>query len=130
LVVDEVPGLALALARPAATVALRVRISGGDELQMRILLPDLHSALCIKALAYRGRYADKDAVDLWRLINAAHAAGLTADAWPATPTGQDAADTLHRFFGRSGGAGLRQATRQASEHTHMRAIIQAVVPRP
>jgi len=130
LVVDEVPGLALALVRPAATVDLEVCLSGGGDLEMRIALPDLASALCVKALAYRGRYADKDAVDLWRLMSAAHATGLRADTWPATLTGREAAAVLHKFFGRPGAAGLRQATHRPAEQTRMRALIQAVVPRP
>ncbi|WP_203857917.1 hypothetical protein [Plantactinospora mayteni] len=80
LVVDEVPGLLLALHRPGAVVEVQVRLTSGTELAIRLVLPELISAVCLKALAYRGRFAAKDAVDLWRLLNAAYAAGLRESA--------------------------------------------------
>ena len=128
LIVDEVPGLASALARPPVVVQLTVRLLHGGSVETTLALPDLVGALCIKALAYRGRYSDKDAVDLWRLLNAAHVAGIRPGDWPSTITGQAAATVLWKFFGRTGAAGLRQACRQRSEQTHLRAIVRAVVP--
>jgi hypothetical protein len=128
LVVDEIPGLAFALARPATMLELRTRLLDGSAVEMRLALPDLTSALCIKALAYRGRYADKDAVDLWRLMNAAHAAGLRSDTWPSTATGHAAGAVLRDFFGRVGARGLQQATPARVEQTRMRAFIQAMLP--
>lgn len=128
LFVDEIPGLAFALNRPATIVDLRVRLTGGEETAARLALPDLAAALCIKALAYRGRYADKDAVDLWRLVSAAHAAGLRAESWPTGVTGRDAGAVLRRFFGGPASAGLKQVSRQRSDRTRMRALVHAVVP--
>ncbi|WP_433531663.1 hypothetical protein ACQPYA_06120 [Micromonospora sp. CA-263727] len=81
LVVDEVPGLALALNRPPELLDVEVRLTTAEDLRMRLALPDVTSALCLKAFAYRGRFAAKDAVDLWRLLNAAHASGLHAADW-------------------------------------------------
>ena len=127
LVVDEIPGLALALARPPTTVDLRVQLLSGRLVGMRLALPDLTSALCIKALAYRGRFADKDAVDLYRLMIAAYAAGLRADSWPTTTTGRDAAEVLEQFFARPGAAGLKQASRRPADQARMRAISRTVV---
>jgi hypothetical protein len=127
LVVDEVPGLSLALHRSGLAVNLRVRLTDGNELVMRLMLPDLSSALCLKALAYRGRFAAKDAMDLWRLLNAAYAAGLSESAWPATVTGRQAAQVLHRFFGTPGAAGLKQMSASFSERTRMQALVRQVV---
>lgn len=130
LVVDEIPGLAFALVRPATTVDLHVRLSHGSGVQMSLALPDLASALCIKALAYRGRFADKDAVDLWRLINAAHTAGLRSDGWPTTATGRDAAKVLGQFFSRPGAPGLRQVSPRPVDQARMRVLTRAVVRLP
>lgn len=127
LVVDEIPGLALALGRPSERLDIRVRLLSGGDLRMRLTLPDLTSALCIKALAYRGRFADKDAVDLWRLMTAAYAAGLRSDSWPPTATGRLAAEVLAQFFARPGAAGLRQACPRPADQARMRAMTRAVV---
>lgn len=94
------------------------------------MLPDLTSAICIKALAYRGRFAGKDAVDLWRLMNTAHAFGLRSDSWPTTATGRRAADVLTRFFGRPSGTGLAQVSRSRADQARMRTIVRAVVAAP
>ncbi len=94
LVVDEIPGLAFVLSRPPVVVDVRVRLLDGRDVRMNLALPDIVSALCIKAFAYRGRYADKDAIDLWRLINTAHQAGLRSDSWPGTVSGRRAAEVL------------------------------------
>jgi hypothetical protein len=128
LVVDEVPGVALALSAPSTIIDLTVSLRSGDQARMRLLLPHLGAAVCIKALSYRGRLADKDAVDLWRLMNAAYAAGLRAGDWPTGVTGRDAAAVLYRFFARAGAQGLRQISQRGADHTRMQAIIKAIVP--
>lgn len=127
LVVDEVPGLTLALGRPPTEVAVQVRLTTGHELTAQLLLPDVVSALCLKAYAYRGRLTDRDALDLWRLLEAAEAAGVTAANWPTEPSASAAADVLRQFFGRPGAAGLRQATVRAAEQTRLRALVGYVV---
>ncbi|MGA3526450.1 hypothetical protein [Melissospora conviva] len=128
LVVDEVPGLVLALHRPAELLDVLVRLTGGTELTMRLALPDVTSALCLKALAYRGRFASKDAVDLWRLATAAHAAGLRVSDWPTSVTGRQAAEVLHQFFGRPGAAGLKQTSPHPTDRARMQALIRDLVP--
>jgi hypothetical protein len=82
LVVDEIPGLAFAMSRQPLAVDVDVRLTGGQHLHMRLLVPDLTSAICIKAFAYRGRYADKDTVDLWGLKDTAQVLALCAEVFP------------------------------------------------
>jgi hypothetical protein len=130
LVVDEIPGLAFAPARAPMTVKLAVRLLDGTPVSIQLSLPDLTSALCIKALAYRGRFADKDAVDLWRLMNAAHAAGLATGVWTSSVTGRSAAQVLERFFGRPGATGLRQVSGRRGGQTQMRAMVRSVIDPP
>jgi hypothetical protein len=130
LVVDEIPGADLSLARPPMLVDLQVRLTGGATMNMRLALPDVSAATCMKALAYRGRFADKDAVDLLRLLTTAYEVGLTVENWPTGVIGRDAGEALHRFFGRPSAAGLGQASMQPSDRARMRALVQAVVARP
>jgi hypothetical protein len=127
LVVDEIPGLAFAMSRRPVVISIAVRLTGGGTLATRLVLPDLTSAICIKALAYRGRYADKDAVDLWRLLNVAYETGLRQAEWPTTVTGRAAADVLVRFFARRGAPGLRQVSVNRADQARMSAMILAVV---
>ena len=127
LVVDEIPGLAFAMSRRPIAVDLDTRLTGGRNLHMRLVIPDLTSAICIKAFAYRGRYADKDAVDLWRLMNAAYGGGLRSEEWPTSVTGRSAGAVLTRFFARQGGPGLKQVSSVRSEQARMRAMVVAVV---
>jgi hypothetical protein len=129
LVVDEVPGLVLALHRPATLLDVSVELTGGEGISLHIALPDVLSALCLKALAYRGRFAAKDAVDLWRLLSAAYAAGVREADWPGSVTGRQAAQVLHRFFGAPGATGLKQLSAAPADRTRMQALVRHVVAR-
>jgi hypothetical protein len=127
LVVDEVPGLNLALARPGTAVTADVRLTSGHELVTDLLLPDVVSAICLKAYAYAGRLTDRDAVDLWRLLEAAFAAGITATTWPSGPTAATAASVLRQHFGRPGAPGPARASRVPAQQTRIRALVGHVV---
>lgn len=127
LVVDEIPGLALALARAGHAVTVDVGLTSGHRLTTDLLLPDVVSAMCLKAHAYAGRFTDRDAVDMWRLLEAAFAAGVTPDAWPGGPTATGAAEVLRQHFGRPGSAGPRRATSAAAQQTRIRALVGQVV---
>jgi hypothetical protein len=127
LVVDEVPGLAVALERPGTTVALHVRLTTGNELVTDLVLPDITSAICMKSYAYAGRRADRDAVDLWRLLEAGAAAGVTAKSWPTSATGRDAAAVLRKYFGRPGGVGAAQASVVSADRTRIRGLVALLV---
>jgi len=127
LVVDEIPGLSLALNRPPTQVTVQVRLTTGHELNTHLLLPDVVAALCLKAYAYRGRMTDRDALDIWRLLEAAQAAGVTVDTWPDSPSAVAATSILHQYFGRPGAAGLRQAASRPADQTRVRALVGHVV---
>jgi hypothetical protein len=78
LVVDEVPGLSLALRRPHLDVSLTVRRLNGDVLSLTCAVPDELAALVLKIEAWRIRLDDADAVDVWRCLEVAAAAGVTS----------------------------------------------------
>jgi hypothetical protein len=129
----EVRGLALALNRPPIQVALRMMmLDGKTTLTAAVLLPDEVSALVLRAYAWHVRGEDKDAVDLWRALEIASAAGVTLE----TITGEDAArasDLIGQAF-LSPGTGLRQLTRarglsqeaQAQMKTRLKALVTSV----
>jgi hypothetical protein len=127
LVVDEVPGLALALARPGTPVAVEVQLTSGHRLATDLLLPDVVSAICLKAYAYAGRFTPRDAVDLWRLLEAAAAAGVTAATWPTGATATAAANVLSQHFGWPGAQGPARASARPPDQTRIRALVAHVV---
>lgn len=130
LVVDEIPGLGLALVRPPVDVHVEVRLSDGRALATTLRLPDPVAALCLKAFAYDGRLAARDAIDVWRLLETASAAGIRAADWPDGPTPRGAARLLHLWFGRVGSAGPRDATSSRSQQARIRALVAQAVPPP
>jgi hypothetical protein len=128
LYLDEIPGLLLALARPPVTLRLEVELQAGGTINVLLRLPDPLSALALKGLAYTSRRAEKDAVDVWRLLAVCHASGIGPDDW-GTGSGirGDAANVLRRDFGDLASPGLRAITGDRSVHTQVRALIQAVI---
>lgn len=128
LVVDEVPGLALALARAATRVRIDVLLTSGTRLVTALAIPDVESALCLKAYAYRGRFEARDALDVWRLLEAAYAAGVRAEAWPKGAVGTDAARILQAHFGLPSSRGPSSATASRQQQTRISALVAQVVP--
>jgi hypothetical protein len=126
LVVDEIPGLNFALQRPAVDLNLELRLTDERTLRTTVAVPDPLAALCLKALAYGSRYAARDALDVWRLLEVAHAAGLRAAEWPTSPTPTDAASALHTAFNEAPAAGLRDVSRDTGIQTRVRALVVAV----
>jgi len=127
LVVDQIPGLSLALSRPPSVLQLHVHLTSGHEVHTAVRLPDVVSALCLKAYAYTARRTDRDAVDCWRLLEAAAAVGVTGDSWPETVSAADAASTPRRAFGTAGSAALGQASGVRADQTRVRALVAHVV---
>jgi len=130
VVVDAVPGLGLALARPATVVAVAVVLSHGERIAFSVHLPDLLSALVLKSSAYRGRFADRDALDVWRLLEAAHSAGIRSEEWPGGTEGRDGALSLRTHFGDASSAGPKKATREKASQARIRALVNTLVPDP
>lgn len=130
LVVDEVPGLNLALARDGTPITVEVTLTSGHTVTTALMLPDVVSAICLKAYAYAGRLTERDAVDLWRLLEAAYAAGITAATWPTGPTATEAAAVLRQHFGRPGASGLARVGDSMRDRTRITALVAHVVGPP
>lgn len=129
LVLDETPGLLDALLLPPTEVDVTVTLSDGTGFELHVALPDVRAALVLKALAFRDRLGPKDATDLWRLLEAAAAAGHTADTWRSSTDGRAAAHAMHTLFDPAVRRGAMLGPDRAVT-ARVRALIQLVVPRP
>ena len=130
LFVDEAPGLQYALARKPFLGRLEVQLTTGESLRLTVYFPDAVAALCLKVAAFNSRRESRDAVDVWRLLETLNADGMTAEAWPNSPTPRKTAEYLHRDFLPVTGAGVRAATREPQIRTRVRALVSRIVGAP
>lgn len=96
---DSMPGLELALAHPLE-VDLNVSLSDESELELEVTVPAVEGAVILKAYAWAGRLATKDAIDLHSLFrvvatNRDGIGGWRLDEEPPTGARLDTARTLH-----------------------------------
>ena len=130
IVVDEVPGLAEALHLAPVRVSVTAALTDATDVDVTLHLPDARAALILKAYAYRGRWSHRDALDIWRLLEAASQAGHRAADWPPGLGARDAAQILHEFFAAPAATGPKAATRDPSAQARIRALVHQVVPPP
>ncbi|OJV83560.1 MAG: hypothetical protein BGO37_09950 [Cellulomonas sp. 73-92] len=128
LTVDAIPGMHVAMMLPATEVEVDAYLRDGTRLAMTLDVTDVRAALVMKAFAYRLRFAANDARDVWRLLEAADGAGLTADDWPAAAGARTAAAHLWSFFGQPGGAGAATASRRPVDQARIRLLMMRLVP--
>ena len=128
--VDEVPGLSLALAMPPVIVDAQIVLTNRQELEVEYRLPDVVAALCMKAHAYQERLLSRDALDVWRLLEAAHAAGVIAEKWTPQGSRLDASRLLYRYFAEVGTSGPPAATRDSKQQARIRSLLRSVVAPP
>lgn len=130
LFVDEVPGLSYALARDPFVANLRVRLTTGRYVDTAPHFPDAIAALCLKVLAFAARLEQRDAVDVWRMLEVLNADGVTVASWPDRATPRQAAERLRADFLPARGKGLRLATDQSGRQARIRALVARVVGTP
>lgn len=126
LYLDEVPGLDYALARPAHVVDVEARLTSGERLLLRPHVADLVSALCVKVFAYATRWAPRDALDVWRLLEVARLEELNTANWPTSVTPARAARLLRHHFVPARGSGVLAATSDQAQQTRLRALARAL----
>lgn len=127
IVLDEIPGLSLALARPGEQVDLTVTMLDDATVSFVVVIPEITSALCLKTLGWSSRLAAKDAVDIWRLLRAHRRLIPGPINWPDSGVQGDAATILRTDFARSSGGGVRAATTDRAAQAEIRALTLAVL---
>lgn len=129
IAVDGFPVLNLALARQPLVLDLAATLTAGDSLRARVHIPDVVSAIAIKAFAYAERFAARDAEDLASLLEVADATGLAAADWPDQRTFTAAARHLSVFLDLPGRA-LADAARSPRQQVRIRALVRSLVGQP
>jgi hypothetical protein len=135
LTTTEVLGLAEALMRPGVAVSLELQRLNGETLMAELTLPDEASAFILKALVWGRRGSSKDAVDLWRTLEVAVAAGVLPDEFSGG-TGEKALKIARRSFDNVNDGAMKAMTsalRLSDEaaqqrHTRIQALLQRVFP--
>jgi hypothetical protein len=131
VVTTEVPGLAVALRRPAVAISARFLLTSGDPRDATISLPDALSLLALKALVRTVRHEDRDAQDLWRCLEVAAAERITPEMIDTGLGTAELRELLHRELGPDGtslGAitGDLQADAAARLRTRIRSLLAEV----
>lgn len=135
LVTTEVPGLAVALQRPAVAIDVEMRRLNGERLVASLLLPDEIAALVLKVGATRVRDKATDLVDIWRCLEVANAAGVKPRHFTAEEELQ-AAEHIRSLFASNTSTGIiaivneqgLSETGAARRLTRIRALIERVLP--
>ena len=122
ITLDEIPGLSLALARPGEPIDLTVTRLDGTSVSFDLVIPDITSALCLKALGWSDRHAAKDAVDVWRLLRAHRQRNPESIVWASSGVQGDAADILRSDFARPAGRGVLAASTDRAHQAEIRAL--------
>jgi len=128
IVTTEVPGLAIALGRPAAVVGADLRLTAGQVLSAKVVLPDAVGTLALEAGARTVRHEARDAEDLWRCLGIAAPDGVT----PETLSGNELLRRVAEILGRElvpQGYALRVLTEglQADAAARVRARLRALL---
>jgi hypothetical protein len=135
IVTTEVPGLAEALRRPGLAVALEVVLTDGTAMVADVVLPDAASTLGLKAWARTVRRESRDAEDLWRCLEIAHADGVTPETFRQDAHLGQVVDVIKRELGPTGASldevvrGLRE-TETVRRRTRIRALLAEVIGTP
>lgn len=128
LVVDAVPGLPLALRMPATWAHVTVTLTAAETLTYTVALPHVLAMLAMKAHAFAGRMATRDAVDIWRLLEAAHAAGYGPVDWPRGASTSDTHTLLRRHFTLPSSAGMNALRSTSADQARVRLLTQSLLP--
>jgi hypothetical protein len=135
LVSTEVPGLALALQRPAVTIDVEMRRLNGATVAGTLLVPDEIAALVLQIGATRVGFKETDFVDIWRCLEVAHAAGVQAQDFEHSEELQAARHTRRLFASRTSPGMLAIVAEQrlsdvgaAARLTRIKALIERVLP--
>lgn len=129
IVLDEIPGLSLALTIPGEQLELTVTRLEGTTASFTLVIPEITSALYLKVLGWSDRLAAKDAVDVWRLLRAYRQRIPEPIEWRDSGVQGDAVAILGQDFARPAGGGVRAATTDRAEQAEIRALALVIVIR-
>jgi hypothetical protein len=132
VVTTEVPGLAEALRRPGIEIAAELRFTNGARTTANVVIPDAVGTLAMKALVRNVRSERRDAEDLWRCLEVAHADGVQPSAFEVNELLARVRSEMWAELGPNGTAlatlteGLRDDP-AAQRRTRIRALLSSVI---
>ena len=118
-----IPGLHLALSAPGKSFEAAEHLLDGTVIEFVTVVPNLMAALCVKTVGYGDRRAQKDALDVWRLLEAYRLAFPSPPGWPQSGSAGDPAQNPRRDFGQASGDGVRAASSSRADRTRIRALV-------
>ncbi len=135
LIATEALGLAAALQRPPLVIELELRRLSDEVLDVVLAFPDEPSALVLKAFATRARHNPTDHADVWRCLEIAHAAGVTAEAFTDSDEMSEGAELVRSLFSDRHGPGMSamsveqglSETAADQGYTRIRALIDEIL---
>jgi hypothetical protein len=92
MTLDAIPGLNLALSAPGESLESAAQLLDGTVIEFVTVVPSLMAALCVKIVGYADRRAQKDALDVWRLLEAYRLAFPSPPQWPRSGSAGDPGD--------------------------------------
>jgi hypothetical protein len=133
LVTTEVLGLAQAFQQGPVVVDVEVVRMNGDAFVMQVPLPDEASSLVLKAFAWEVRSEDKDAIDLWRMLEVNAVAGVSPESFESG-FGPRAVKIIREAFSDPTSPGTRlmaqglgiSSNESSRRHTRIQALVQRV----
>ena len=108
-------------------------LDGETTLTADVLLPDEQSTLVLRAFAWHARGEGKDAVDLWRALEIASAAGVTLEAIISGDAARASELIRGAFLSPGTALGALASARglsrgeQAQMRTRLKALVETVV---
>lgn len=134
--IDAVPGLNLAMNSDALWIEAHVQLNDGGQISFTVPVPDVESALVIKAAAWQSRGTDKDLHDVLTLLEIAHQHrkeltlwGLGDAALAMGGSRRDAAECLYRLVRDIESRRVGSAATQI-DTLRLAALIRALVVEP
>lgn len=132
LIATEALGLAAALQRPPLVIEMELHRLSGEVLDVVLSFPDKPSALVLKAFATRARHKPTDHTDVWRCLEIAHVAGVTADAFTDKEEMSEGAGLVRSMFSDRRGSGMSAISEDQGlseiaadqRYTRIRALIE------
>ncbi|MRH89330.1 hypothetical protein GFY24_18060 [Nocardia sp. SYP-A9097] len=126
---DSAPGLHLAVAGDAVVASAGVDLFAGGTIEFTVPVPDVESAVVLKALAWRNRLADKDVVDLATLFEIVHQHRAGIRTWrltdkPLTGARRDAVAALALLVSNIDRGGWRGAFIGPAGYSRFTAIVR------
>ena len=127
IVATEAGGLSYALGQPPTVVTVAATLSDGRELApFEAQLPSLAVALATKAFAWQDRRAPADALDIARLLHAAHSGGLGPDAFEHSASLRGGREIVQQAFRSPSHAGALAAYSTPVDRAHLAYLCREV----